>query len=645
MLCRFLLPVLQIRTILDQTTRREMRKALKEMPKGLDSTFEETLRRIERQPDSRAKLAKKVLMWISHAKQPLRVRELQHALAVEIGDTSFDVDGCPLPSHMVHYCLGLITIDEESSTIRLVHFTVQEYFLRRQSEIFLSGEHLILSTCLTYLSFDAFRKGDCDTYNDYQAKRENYPFLEYAASHWIDHGWKTVSDENKRLAFDFLTKDLCLPSSQQIMEKRNSLKFQNVQFYREGRMTALHIVAKYGFHMLVQPLLDYGAEINSKKLGGSPLILAAGNGHELAVDILLENGADVNFEGDSGSTALHVAASGGFAAVAQKLLDKGAKIDTEFSYHGTPLCLAAGKGHEATVKVLLNRGATPNGKDIENKERRSWEYPPAPLSEAAKGGNIATMTQLLDRGADIDGYGGLPLKYAVKYGHMAAFKFLISKGANFMLGAIEVAMKEFRDDIAKEILELAASNDTRRKLVPMVRSTLERWPESRYRSTKPLMQAISTGDFDMVQFLLDMGCSPSSPECPDCLAGFMDTPLKTAAYRGDEKIVRLLLDASKHVDCYDAFAQTPLYWASRNGHEGVVRLLLDSGATQPPQTRPGWYGTPVMGARLNGHSNIIRLLESRNPSLSQASRARVRVREEAEEESSERPKKLPYRNL
>jgi hypothetical protein len=37
-------------------------------------------------------------------------------------------------------------------------------------------------------------------------------------------------------------------------------------------MTALHIIAKYGFHMLLQPLLDYGVETNTVKVAASPLV-------------------------------------------------------------------------------------------------------------------------------------------------------------------------------------------------------------------------------------------------------------------------------------------------------------------------------------------------------------------------------------
>ncbi|KAI5782194.1 hypothetical protein FPQ18DRAFT_311305 [Pyronema domesticum] len=49
----FLLPALQIRHVLEQTTIRSRREALKTMPTKLDDAFLDTIRRIESQPPSR----------------------------------------------------------------------------------------------------------------------------------------------------------------------------------------------------------------------------------------------------------------------------------------------------------------------------------------------------------------------------------------------------------------------------------------------------------------------------------------------------------------------------------------------------------------------------------------------------------------
>jgi hypothetical protein len=190
-----------------------MRCALKEMPKELDATFKETLDRIERQPKSRAKLGMRTLMWISHTRRPILVKELCQALAVKPEDTCLDQDDCPLPKHMVDYSLGLVTIDEESSTIRLVHFSVQEYFRENRKEIFPMGERIITESCLTYLSFNVFGEGCCANDKEFEARLQLYPFLDYAARHWGLHEREDPSDENEKLALKFLLNDQNLACS------------------------------------------------------------------------------------------------------------------------------------------------------------------------------------------------------------------------------------------------------------------------------------------------------------------------------------------------------------------------------------------------------------------------------------------------
>src|SRR5438034_3334148 len=89
---RFLLPALQIQNILEQMTRKQIRRALKEMPKELDATFKNILNRIERQPKSRAELDMRTLMWISHVRRSILVKKLCQALAVTPGDICLNQD-------------------------------------------------------------------------------------------------------------------------------------------------------------------------------------------------------------------------------------------------------------------------------------------------------------------------------------------------------------------------------------------------------------------------------------------------------------------------------------------------------------------------------------------------------------------------
>ncbi|CCX33867.1 Similar to hypothetical protein TRIATDRAFT_305868 [Trichoderma atroviride IMI 206040]; acc. no. EHK48124 [Pyronema omphalodes CBS 100304] len=91
----FLLLALQIETVIDQTTIRKRRAALKTIPKGLDSAFEATISRIKAQSRAKSELAMDVLKWSFFAERPLELLELQHALATSPGDTELYWDNFP----------------------------------------------------------------------------------------------------------------------------------------------------------------------------------------------------------------------------------------------------------------------------------------------------------------------------------------------------------------------------------------------------------------------------------------------------------------------------------------------------------------------------------------------------------------------
>lgn len=129
-----------------------MEDALDAMPSGLNDAFEETLQRIQKQPDGRRRLGMNTLMWISHARRPLRVMELGQALAINLkpGETFSNSKYWQSQKMMVTSCLGLVVVDEESSIIRLVHYSVQEYFREHQNRIFPFGERTIAESLITY---------------------------------------------------------------------------------------------------------------------------------------------------------------------------------------------------------------------------------------------------------------------------------------------------------------------------------------------------------------------------------------------------------------------------------------------------------------------------------------------------------------
>jgi ankyrin repeat protein len=82
---------------------------------------------------------------------------------------------------------------------------------------------------------------------------------------------------------------------------------------------SLQIAAAYGQTGAVRLLLDNEANVNKGTfIRGTPLIVAAGNGHEEVVKILLDRGADVCFKADGG-TAKEFAQKQGHNEIAEIL--------------------------------------------------------------------------------------------------------------------------------------------------------------------------------------------------------------------------------------------------------------------------------------------------------------------------------------
>ncbi|KAK4447278.1 hypothetical protein QBC34DRAFT_427565 [Podospora aff. communis PSN243] len=105
-------------------------KAVECLPKQLDHSFQETLDRVLSQDDEDASLAKKVLAWIHYSPFILPVRVLQQALAKQAGQDPECDDDLIDTEVLVSVCAGLVVLDEDSQIIRLVHYSVDEYFSR-----------------------------------------------------------------------------------------------------------------------------------------------------------------------------------------------------------------------------------------------------------------------------------------------------------------------------------------------------------------------------------------------------------------------------------------------------------------------------------------------------------------------------------
>ncbi|KAH0537546.1 hypothetical protein FGG08_005681, partial [Glutinoglossum americanum] len=162
---RFLLVIFQIRDICDQVTDKDIRNALKGLPKSLPEWYERVLIKIVNA--GRVEIARKVFRWVAAAKRPLLLDELREAIAVETCQTSRKLESLVNDiNQVVSWCGDLICIDEEEKVVQFAHPTVKDFFTSEPSGSQLTKFNFQLSevdheageVCVTYLNFNDFKR-------------------------------------------------------------------------------------------------------------------------------------------------------------------------------------------------------------------------------------------------------------------------------------------------------------------------------------------------------------------------------------------------------------------------------------------------------------------------------------------------------
>ncbi|KAK0259493.1 hypothetical protein LTS09_005844 [Friedmanniomyces endolithicus] len=92
---------------------------------------------------------------------------------------------------------------------------------------------------------------------------------------------------------------------------------------------------------------------SSTRNGDTLLSLASKGGAKNVVQLLLEQGADVNDQGCGYGNALQAASTHGHREVVQLLLDLGANVDAQGGFHGNALQAASTHGHVEVLQLLL----------------------------------------------------------------------------------------------------------------------------------------------------------------------------------------------------------------------------------------------------------------------------------------------------
>ena len=415
--------------VLEDVTVYQRRQTLSRMTNGvgLDEAYSATLSRIQEQKGNKVKLGMEALMWVLRSERPLKAEELCHALGVEVGTANLNVDNVPSVGTLLCCTLGLVTVDEQTSTVRLVHFTLQEY-LSAHPQLFITSHSMIAEICLTYLNFQSI----CKLSTTLKTIPLTAPLLHYASCSWGFHARKEMTEGVKTLAIRLLERDGNHISAS-ILLHEEAVEFLSWWDRYKGRhpdlqgFTGLHCIAFMGITEIAIAMVDMKRwDLNGRDSNFAvPLIWAIKYGSWELAKVLLEQ-EDINptLSDKKGLTPLILAIKAGQEGVVKKLLDRG-DINPNQSdiYSQAPLSYAAELGNEDVVKVLLGRG------DVD-PDSRDYRYR-TPLSHAAKFGHEGVVKILLERddvrpdSSDMDDR--TPLSHAAAFGRLGVVKMLLQR--------------------------------------------------------------------------------------------------------------------------------------------------------------------------------------------------------------------------
>ena len=622
-----------MQVIIEAMTKAEIRKSLQNLSTNLSQAFEDTIERISNEPRNRQQIAMQSLMWISHARNQLRVIELQHALATQVGDTSFDEDNLLQAKLIVDCCFGLIILDNESSIVRLVHHTVQDFLQARQQPHFANEETQITKICLTYLCLGRSEisslHGQEYGFHSPQVSNplDDFPFLGYAAAHWGHHAQNAHSNEIEDIALRFLRSTSNVSRAEQSRTQTPSspadlLRFRDIRRNRSrANLGGLHIAAGFGLDKLIHLLLNEhpdadirdsygntalheaacnghieatsalikrGARVDSRDVDGTtPMYLAVSFAHKDLIVKLLEHGADPNAECLDGWTPLHEAADKGHIDIVSLLLDNKASAHSTSAKGLNALHRAAGRGHIEIVKLLLKRDCLVDALTLDE-----W----TPLHGASSSGNYETVKLLLEHNAAIDHQssdGRAPLHRACRGGHFLTVSVLLQKGANILLldltgsNPLHRAAKGGSRKIARLLLDHDAST-----VVAQI-TTLNA------SGRTPLGEASYSGHWKTAALLRreEVFHHQFDPG--------PDHELATAVTDGNLLRVQELIRNGADINQPEDGCLTPLHLAFLTGKEAIARVLLENNATPKVKSVEGW--TTLHCAAKKGVESAIRL--------------------------------------
>ena len=594
----FLWVALQIESLCSARTDGAIWQALKNLPKDLPGTFH---RIIQKEGVDRKRLQLQIFEFITAAHRPLTAQELREALSVTPGNINWDSDQLLNDIYSALTCCGsLVNVDEEESTVRLIHHSVQQFLLGEFHDSapamlsIQSANIAMASTITTYINYNVFNtqlsttviaplpiqkvperivgsldsslssrialkllrsrnKPDFDISTviakEYRhfgpPPADQFVFYRYAKTYCLGHAsYLTDLDLTSRSLLRRAVHSGLIHIDVQEKETQQ-LVFQAIEF---GNVTVLEL------------FLDMGGSLETRawSLGQTLLLFAVDRGQEAVIQLLLKRGADTKSRPPDSLTPLTLAVTRGHQSIIQLLVDHGADVNEVESSLRTPIFYAVRGGNQEVTTQLLFLGA-----ELETRDGNGHTT----LATAVSHAHIEIVRILLDLGADVNTRNDwlqTPLMRAAECGLVEIVRLLLSRGADV----------NSMDQDGHSALSRAASNNSRFVISEQVMNFFDEYSgDLSSKPSEPQFGATEANQVSVLGLLLDKGANV------DCSNAHNQTPLYLAAKAGNKAAARLLIKRGATIEWKAADDTTPLYAAAKNGHQGLVDILLQAGAS------------------------------------------------------------------
>jgi hypothetical protein len=269
-------------------TNKRIESAINTLPKGVNEAYEKILSKSEE-----SLMVRKALCIILAAYRPLTLREMNVAVNIEHTSKSMeDVDpelDKDFNETLRNLCGLFIQIYDKK--VYFLHQTAREFLLQKD----LSQRHDLVpgwNGSVSIQEAHSVLAMSCIIYIDLIMSADEKSFLEYSAGHWVTH-FRDADMKHENLELSILS--ICNPETERFLSWFE-IYWYTVRFtIRPMNMSALSMAACFGIEGVKQLLRSglfngqHESNLESKDSHGqTPLSLAAENGHEAVVKLLVD---------------------------------------------------------------------------------------------------------------------------------------------------------------------------------------------------------------------------------------------------------------------------------------------------------------------------------------------------------------------